>query len=110
MKDNSFSRFTHRWSRSLGKTQRQLLDEVTSEEITEAMAFERLEPSDMWLMVAFICYVIASFSGTKTKFTVKDFYLPDLQESKSSTFDKAKAVLIQAAAKEKAKRQMRKRR
>lgn len=33
-----------RWATALGRTPRELLATVTSDEITEAMAFERLEP------------------------------------------------------------------
>ena len=89
----------------MGKTQKQLLEETTSPEITEAMAFEELEPQDPWLMVAMICFVIANFTpGVKKKFKLTDFHLPSQQgETGRSIFNKLKARVQTAQAQAQAK-------
>lgn len=53
----------HRWARALGRTPRELLATVTAPEITEAMAFEQLEPFGslhLEQLIGTLCAVMAN--------------------------------------------------
>lgn len=61
------------------------MEEISSAELTEEMAFDQLEPDDPWLRTALICWVMASLNPyVKKRFKITDFYYPAMIEGKKS--------------------------
>ena len=64
--------YAFRLAQRLGKTVKSLLDEIDSRELTEWMAFDRIDVSDAWLQSAQLC-VVAGQPHTKKNLKLDDF-------------------------------------
>jgi hypothetical protein len=90
-------------------TRRQLLKCVDSQEISEEMALDRINPlPDPWLMVGLLCSTMCNLWSNKkgSGFTPQDFMPIKKQSKAASLFSKLKGAVTKSSVRDKLKQPM----